>query len=336
MLLSTVHDVGQTAQQTAPAWAAVAHVDDVTSVRVSVYGRPPEWIPAYTVAGAAAMFNCSPRRVRQVVRERFDRFKGLVLVSPQTSRGQFNFPLEVEGLGTGNTLYLLAPALLCLAQSLDRNAVADQVQDWLAERGWALLVDGVATASPAASPIEALEACHALLGGAIAQLKQHGHQLGDHETRLTGVEQAIEALRAGTRVGKRRGGPTKRVRQQLAHDFVDHGCVICGSGRDFVVGHVKAHTDGGSLAITNLMPCCRPCNENRTAADRELRASHAESYSSDPRPRSMRLRYERMARDWADPPSRGTSAKTGKSIAIPVEPGQIRAFPEHPAEESAA
>jgi 5-methylcytosine-specific restriction endonuclease McrA len=50
--------------------------------------------------------------------------------------------------------------------------------------------------------------------------------------------------------------------RQGIYQYFNHECVYCGAIADSL-DHAKAKTDGGETVTSNLVPACRPCNQDK-------------------------------------------------------------------------
>lgn len=111
--------------------------------------------------------------------------------------------------------------------------------------------------------------------------------------------------------------------------FVQFGCTVCRrklSDQRRVFGHIRAVCDHGDSRLTNLMPSCDDCNENKTEADRALRNSASDSYPRDPRESWMVAEAQRLEALW----QRERERKNGTASARTERTTPSLPWPEFP------
>lgn len=295
-------------------------VADAAYVRYRHEGGPAEWALALSGRALGRILGYSrPRDACRLIQRNRDALSNY-LVSSKALRSQGAPPRQSDAPEKQRTyvdaqeanedaeILVFGPGI-DLAIMKSRGSRADEFREWLAKRSYELRTRGVTTVvglpptgaslsgSSTALPLEAMRHHLAAAGSVLSVLEQHEFQITEHGDRIAQNEKKVEVLSEVVKIDRRRRGGIRTCdRAVLASDFHKHGCTVCGKrSLGFQVGHVVAQARGGADSIDNLMPQCKGCNLNETAADRTLRTTKDESYAPDPRPANMVSRYRNLS-----------------------------------------
>jgi hypothetical protein len=126
-------------------------------------------------------------------------------------------------------------------------------------------------------------------------LKEFAHQINQLKTEKLQLEQRITVLEgivsknadqpssSTSNASKKKNKIKPRVKQacweKYAGDVAKTKCFCCRvtdiTFSNFNCGHVKAHSNGGTISLDNLRPICAPCNGAMGCKDmREFAKEH--------------------------------------------------------------